>query len=123
VQGNPVKGMCHKSSCNRFHVLGDLSDGEKELDEAPSDEECHATLHIYFGDYVTTAMDKRGMNDKKSIRGHRKLLSQKCRGSSLGRETSSTVSEHRSIASLQHDLVGHANGTLENLDPGWFKIC
>jgi hypothetical protein len=60
---------------------------------------------------------------RSALEGQRKLVSQKCRGSNLGRETSSTVSEHRSIASLQHDLVGHANGTLENLDPGWFKIC
>jgi hypothetical protein len=80
VQGNPVKGMCHKSSCNRFHVLGDLSDGEKELDEAPSDEECHATLHIYFGDYVTTAMDKRGMNDKKRIRRTEEISESKMQG-------------------------------------------
>jgi hypothetical protein len=86
--------------------------------------QCHATLPIFFGDYLAITMDKRGMNDKKSIRGHRKLLSQKCRGSSLGRETSSTISEHISSASLEHDSVGYVNDTLlENLDPGWFKIC
>jgi hypothetical protein len=69
-------------------------------------------------------MDKRGMNDKRNIRGHINLVNQKCRGPNFGRETSPAVPKRRSSASLQHGSIGHVNDTLlEELDLGWFKIC
>jgi hypothetical protein len=119
-----VKGMSHKKASNRFLVLSDLSEGEDDLDATLSDNDYHETLPICFGDYLAIAMDKRGMNDKRSISRHRGLVNQTCMGSSLGRERSLAGSEHRSIPSLQHDSVEHVNKILlENLDPIWFKIC
>jgi hypothetical protein len=116
--------MCRRSNPNRFHILEDFSDEERELDENLSDEKFHATLPICFGDYLAIAIDKRGLNDKRNIRGQRGFVSKKYRNNNINRGTSVVVPEHRSKASLQHGSAGHVDDTLlEELDHGWFKIC
>jgi hypothetical protein len=91
--------MCHRSYHNHFHVLEDFSDEERELDETLSDGKCHATLPIFFGDYLAIAMDKRGANDKRNSRGQRGFVSKKCRYININRETSVAAPKHRSNAS------------------------
>jgi hypothetical protein len=116
--------MCCRNTHNHFHVLEDLSEDESELNGNFSDDNCHATLPICFGDYLAIAMDTRGSNDKRSIRGQRGFVSQKCRKSKINRGTSVVVPEHRSNASLQMGSARHVDDTLsEELDHGWYKIC
>jgi hypothetical protein len=114
--------MYHSDTSNRFFVLSDLSEGDHDIDVDCSDADFHKTLPIFFGDYLANAVDKRGVNDKRSRRGKRGSIDRKCRGSVVGSETSFTVSAHRSTTSFQHDSVTHVDDTLsDNLDPEWFK--
>jgi hypothetical protein len=107
VLGSSVKGMCHRKSSNRFHVLSDLSEGEDDFDSVLSHNDSHETLPICFGDYLAIAMDKRGMSNKRSTSRQKRLRDHAYKRSSLGRGTSFAGSEHRSIPFLQHDRVEH----------------